>query len=129
MLTSKIIGGLSVTKKDTCQEFCFDSEAVEHVQKHMLNEQDIDKMAETFKILADPTRVKILHALAHKELCVCDIAVTLDMKVSAVSHQLRLLKSARLVKQRREGKNVYYQLDDHHVEQLFEKTLEHIKHQ
>ncbi len=115
--------------KETCQEFCFDSEAVDYVQENMLEDQDVDKMAETFKVLSDPTRVKILHALDHKELCVCDIAVTLRMKVSAVSHQLRLLKNAKLVKQRKEGKNVYYQLDDEHVAQLFKKTLEHIKHQ
>ena len=113
---------------DSCERFSFDPQAVAQVKKSMLDEEEVSDMAETFKVLADPTRIKILYALRCKELCVCDLAVTLEMKTSAVSHQLRLLKGARLVKSRREGKNICYMLDDEHVEALFAKTREHIQH-
>ncbi len=114
--------------RTTCEEFSFDPEAVEKVKRHMLGTKEISGMAETFKVLADPTRIKILHALKCSELCVCDLAVALNMNTSAISHQLRVLKGARLVKNRREGKYIYYSLDDQHVEVLFAETKEHIQH-
>ncbi|MFY9428418.1 MAG: metalloregulator ArsR/SmtB family transcription factor, partial [bacterium] len=102
--------------------------AVEHVREEMLDEQEINRLAETFKVLGDPTRIKILSALATEELCVCDLAAALEMSVSAISHQLRVLKGARLVKYRREGKNIFYSLDDDHVISLFRLALEHVRH-
>jgi len=94
----------------------------------MLNDYEIERLSYLFKILGDPTRIKILSPLDKKELCVNDIADKLNISVSAVSHQLNNLKVAKLVKSRRDGKNIYYTLDDDHVEKLFENALEHIRH-
>ncbi len=82
-------------------------------------------MAETFKILGDPTRLKIVLALTKEELCVLDIAELLGMSESAISHQLRLLKTLRLVKQRKDGKMVFYSLDDEHIEDLIRVAARH----
>lgn len=84
-------------------------------------------LAETFKVLGDTTRVRILDALSHAEVAVCDLAELLDLTQSAVSHQLRLLRGARLVKSRRDGQHVYYTLDDQHIVKLFEQGLEHVQ--
>ena len=86
------------------------------------------RIAETFKALSDPTRVRIISALAHSELCVCDIAATLGMSQSAISHQLRTLRALRLVKNRKEGRQVYYSLDDEHIYSLFKQGLDHALH-
>ncbi|GAB7023063.1 hypothetical protein JCM12178A_16210 [Salidesulfovibrio brasiliensis] len=83
-------------------------------------------MAELFKALGDYTRVRILHALSVSELCVCALAEVLEMSQSAISHQLRLLRAARLVRYRKEGKNVFYALDDEHVEMLLKQGFAHI---
>ncbi|SDI19966.1 DNA-binding transcriptional regulator, ArsR family [Desulfosporosinus hippei DSM 8344] len=83
-------------------------------------------MAELFKTLGDPTRVRIMDVLAKNEFCVCDLAELLELSQSATSHQLRVLRSNHLVKYRREGKMVYYSLDDHHVMALYREGLEHI---
>ncbi len=106
-----------------------DPEAVQRVHDHQLSEQLTAQVAEIFKALADPTRVRILHALSHAELCVGDLAAVLEMSESAVSHQLRLLRSLRVVRARREGKQVYYALDDEHVTRLFQLSLEHLGHE
>ncbi|MBF0120711.1 MAG: winged helix-turn-helix transcriptional regulator [Desulfobacterales bacterium] len=84
-------------------------------------------LAEIFKILGEPTRVKILHALSKEELCVCDIASLLNSKQSAISHQLRLLRAAKIVKFRKEGKMVYYSLDDEHIANLFDEGIRHVE--
>ena len=84
-------------------------------------------LAETFRALGDPTRVRILDALSRAELCVCDIATLLSLTESAVSHQLRLLRSLRLVRSRREGRMVFYALDDGHITRLFAQGLEHVE--
>ena len=84
-------------------------------------------LAETFKILGDATRVRILDALARAEVPVCDLAQLLGLGQSAVSHQLRLLRGMRLVKSRRAGKHIYYVADDHHIVGLFEQGLEHVQ--
>jgi ArsR family transcriptional regulator len=96
------------------------------VKNNMPDEESLYELAEVFKILADNTRVKILYALLSSDMCVCDIASLLNMTQSAISHQLRILKQARLVKFRREGKAVYYSLDDEHVQQIFDQALIHI---
>ncbi|HWP81440.1 MAG TPA: metalloregulator ArsR/SmtB family transcription factor [Bacteroidota bacterium] len=86
----------------------------------------IDDLSETFKVLSDPTRLKIVMALAKEELCVFDIAELLGVTESAVSHQLRMLKTLRLVKHRKNGKMVFYSLDDEHIEDLIRVATRHI---
>ena len=87
------------------------------------------RLAQIFGALSDPTRLRLVSALSEGELCVCDLAAVLGMTQSAVSHQLRLLRNLNLVRFRKEGRVVYYTLDDEHVRQLFERGLEHIVHQ
>jgi ArsR family transcriptional regulator, lead/cadmium/zinc/bismuth-responsive transcriptional repressor len=86
----------------------------------------VQALADTFRILGDPTRVRIVDVLAHGELCVCDIAEHVGISESAVSHQLRLMRSMRLVRGRREGRCVYYTLDDQHILDLFQQGLRHV---
>jgi len=99
---------------------------VNAVKDKMPREETLYDLAELFKVFGDSTRIKILWALDESEMCVCDIAVLLNMTQSAISHQLRVLKQAKLVKSRREGKIVYYSLDDDHVRQIFDHGLTHI---
>ncbi len=112
---------------DRCDCTVIHEELVEKVKKNMPREEILYNLAELFKVLGDSTRVKILWALDEAEMCVCDIAVLLNMTQSAISHQLRVLKQARLVKSRRDGKVVYYSLDDEHVKDIFDQGLNHIK--
>ncbi|MDI6804030.1 MAG: metalloregulator ArsR/SmtB family transcription factor [Bacteroidota bacterium] len=98
---------------------------VKSAQSAIKNEESIFKASEIFKILSDPTRLKIVMALAKEELCVCDIAALLNLTESAISHQLRLLKNSRIVKHRREGKMAYYSIDDKHIEDLIKTALQH----
>jgi len=86
-------------------------------------------MARTFRALGDPTRVRIISALAHNEMCVYDLAAALGMSQSAISHQLRTLREMRLVRFRKEGRHVYYTLDDTHIHDLFHQGLEHLNHE
>lgn len=86
----------------------------------------VQALADTFRILGDPTRVRIVDALADGELCVCDIATHIGLSESAVSHQLRLMRSQRIVRGRREGRCVYYTLDDQHILSLFQQGLRHV---
>lgn len=113
---------------DTCQIDCIHEEAVMEIKATMLESGTVLALAEIFKVLGDPTRVKIIHALTQKELCVCDLAAVLNMSQSAISHQFRVLRNLRLVKYRKEGKIVYYSLDDHHIVNLFNEGLEHVSH-
>lgn len=99
---------------------------VSTVRGKMPEDEQLYDLAELFKVFGDTTRIKILWALAESEMCVCDIAVLLNMTQSAISHQLRVLKQARLVKYKKEGKVVYYSLDDAHVKQIFDQGLIHI---
>lgn len=101
-------------------------EVVDMVKKEMPAEEILYDLAELFKVFGDTTRVKILYALFAAEMCVCDIASLLGMTQSAISHQLRVLKQARLVKNRRDGKVMYYSLDDEHIKQIFDQGLIHI---
>jgi len=94
----------------------------------MCKELDALRLSEIFKVLGDPTRIKIIYALSKYEMCVCDIADALGMSQSAISHQLRLLRNLKLVKYRREGKSAIYSLDDDHILQLFNQGMEHVKH-
>ena len=103
------------------------ADVVEKVKNIMPDETDIYNLADFFKVLGDSTRAKIISALDISEMCVCDLAVLLNMTKSAISHQLRALRQANLVKHRREGKVVFYSLSDDHVKSVFELGLEHIK--
>jgi ArsR family transcriptional regulator len=100
---------------------------VEKVRKKMLKEEELYDLSDFFKVLGDSTRAKIMWALDENEMCVCDLAVLLNMTKSAISHQLKSLKQANLVKFKKEGKNVFYSLSDEHVKEIFEKGLEHIR--
>lgn len=100
---------------------------VNKVMQKMPNEGDLDDLSDFFKVLGDYTRMKIIWALDENEMCVCDIAVLLNMTKSAISHQLKTLRQANLVKFRRDGKVVYYSLKDDHVKDIFEIGMEHIK--
>lgn len=112
---------------DVCQTRCLHPEKIVRVKGAMCFEKDLAGLAEIFKVLGDFTRVRILQALSIEELCVCDLATLLDLTQSAVSHQLRLLRAADLVKFRKTGKVVYYSLDDDHVKNLFAQGLEHVQ--
>lgn len=103
------------------------ADIVDLVKKKMPDEDELYDLSDFFKVLGDSTRAKIMWALDQSEMCVCDLAVLLNMTKSAISHQLRSLKQANLVKYRREGKVVFYSLSDDHVQAIFEKGLEHIR--
>lgn len=113
---------------DRCGIACIHEEAVAEVRRMMIGEEEAKSLAEIFKTLADPTRVKLLFALLTRELCVCDLAAVIGASESAVSHQLRILRTHKLVKNRREGKILYYSLDDDHVSTLFQQGLDHAGH-
>ena len=100
--------------------------SVEEIKKELPNEDSLYDLAELFKVFGDSTRIRILSCLKVSELCVNDIAEALTMTLSAVSHQLRILKNAFLIKSRKQGKEVYYSLDDDHVEKIIECGLDHI---
>lgn len=115
------------TATDLCEQHVVDARRVRQAAAALPSQSVLDELAETFKVLSSPTRLKIIHALSRGELCVCDLAGLLGATDSAVSHQLRLLRGMRLVKYRREGKLAFYSLDDQHVQQLFEAGLEHME--
>src|SRR5512140_855116 len=98
-----------------------------YVRELLLSDASVADLAETYKVLGDATRVRLLDALSRAELCVCDLAGLLGLSESAVSHQLRLLRGMRLVKARRDGRHIYYSLDDEHIVRLFEQGLEHVE--
>lgn len=114
-------------EKNASQDFlCLHEEAVAAVRKQMPDEDDLYDLAELYKVFGDSTRIKILYVLFAAELCVYDIAQLLGMTQSAVSHQLRILKNNKLVKFRREGKTVFYALDDDHVRSILKLGMEHL---
>jgi len=109
----------------SCQHSLIDEQRVALARQHMPDERLLSDTAEIFSLLGDLTRVKILQALAITELCVCDLAALLEMTSSAISHQLRLLRARGIVRFRKEGKVVYYRLDDEHVQTLVDVSLKH----
>ena len=115
-------------ESDACKQLCDHPQGICLAKAGVVAEEDARRTAELFKMLGDPTRIKILHALSKREHCVCDIATILAMGQSAVSHQLRLLRGARLVKFRKEGKMAWYSLDDEHVFSLLIQGIEHVNH-
>jgi len=112
--------------EDKCECNIIHEDIIIEVRKKLPEQETLVHLAEFFKVFGDPTRIKILSSLAEQEMCVCDIAYLLNMTQSAISHQLRVLKQARLVKNRKDGKVVYYSLDDGHVNQIISQGLVHI---
>lgn len=111
---------------ESCDCNVIHEDTVNRVKKEMPPEEMLFDLADLFKVFGDSTRVKIVCALFQSELCVCDISALLGMTKSAISHQLRLLKQSRLVKNRRDGRIVYYSLDDDHIKSIFREALCHI---
>lgn len=111
---------------EKCDCTMIHEEVVARVREELPQEELLYELAEFFKVFGDSTRIRILSALEKSEMCVCDIANLLNMTQSAISHQLRVLKKARLVKNRREGKVMYYSLDDDHVKEILDSGLTHI---
>ena len=116
------------TAKDLCEVNLFNPERVAVVRGRMLSKAQVEDMAAVFQCLGHATRVKILHALFSGEMCVCDLTQVLGLSISAVSHQLRILRTLQLVKYYRDGKMAYYSIDDEHVRSLFALGLDHVKH-
>ena len=110
----------------TCDCHAIHEDAVERVRAAMPEKESFYSLASLYKMLADGTRVKILWALSREDMCVCDLAVLLGMTKSAISHQLKSLRLANLVKYDKQGKIVYYSLADSHVKDIFEKGFEHV---
>lgn len=108
------------------EECCDHSKEVEKVEKTLVNEEILYDVAELFKAFADTTRIKIISVLVEEDLCVGAISELINVSQSAVSHQLRALKVAKIVKPRREGKQIFYSLDDDHVRKIYDMGLEHI---
>jgi ArsR family transcriptional regulator len=115
-------------KEFICDCNIIHQDAVKKALKNKPKEEELEKLSQIFKILGDPTRIKILWTLDNHEMCVCDIANVLNMTKSSISHQLATLRSSGIVKYRKSGKEVYYMLDDDHVKKLYEIGLKHIDH-
>ncbi|MGL5150292.1 MAG: ArsR/SmtB family transcription factor [Clostridium sp.] len=112
---------------ETCNCNIIHEDVVIKVKDTLPQDETLYELAEFFKVFGDSTRIKIICALFQEEMCVCDLAALLGVSQSAISHQLRTLKAARLVKFRRDGKVIYYSLDDDHIKHIFDEGLKHIK--
>jgi ArsR family transcriptional regulator, lead/cadmium/zinc/bismuth-responsive transcriptional repressor len=117
---------LTLASSEPCDVEHLDQNATEARRGRLMPPQAAEALAETFRILGDPTRVRIIDVLSAGELCVCDLASLVEISESAVSHQLRLLRNMRLVRARRSGRQVYYTLDDQHILSLFQQGLRHV---
>ena len=115
------------TGSDACEVNVVDVRKVTTVKRKMQSADAVQLLAETFRLLGDPTRVKIVFALAHEELCVCDLAFVVGASQSAVSHSLRALRQMDLVRYRKVGKIAYYSLDDEHIGRLIEEGFDHVR--
>lgn len=111
---------------DTCEVSVIHDDVLKRVREKMPPEEPVYEVSELFKVFGDSTRARIICALNIEEMCVCDLAALLNMTHSAVSHQLRLLKVSRIVKGRKEGRVVYYSLDDTHIAEIFAMAFEHV---
>jgi DNA-binding transcriptional ArsR family regulator len=115
-----------MTESEVCKIDSVDYEKVEKVRKAFPGDAIIVNLADIFKAIGDPTRLKIVIALMKEELCVCDLAALVNITVSGISHQLRILRGLKIVRNRKEGKMVYYSLVDKHIENLVSQAQEHI---
>ena len=118
---------MSATQQETCLTRIIHTERIEKAHQKSLSVSDHEKLANLFKAMGDPTRLRILFALVSEEMCVCDLAAFLGISESAVSHQLRMLRQLYLVANRRDGPILYYHLNDHHIEQLITIGLDHVR--
>lgn len=125
--TTRDVGTRDASTHDVCAVPCVDGAAVERARMAVPMPRTVTTVAETFKVLGDPTRLRIAYALAREELCVCDLAALLDLEQSRVSHSLRALRQLRLVRYRRQGKVAYYSLDDAHIAALLGEGLRHVE--
>ena len=116
----------SINISTVCSVNAIDQKRVEHVESELPSTDQTNLTAELFKALSDSTRLRIVQSLLIDELCVCDISAVIDISISAISHQLRLLRSLKIVKYRKEGKMVYYSLTDEHIRELIIIADEHI---
>ena len=114
---------------DICESCQYNPKIVDRLKNQLPDDETTLDLAEMFKVFGDNTRIRILWTLCDKELCVYDIAGALNMSQSAISHQLKTLKQARLIKSRRDGKNAFYSIDDDHVKKIIEQMLIHIEEQ
>jgi len=112
-------------ERDTCDVFAYDLARVRRLRKRL---HRMEELAEVFSALGDPTRVKIVYALSQEEMCVCDLAALVGLSLQAVSYHLRLLRALRLVKYRRQGRRVFYSLDDEHVTAIVSQGMAHVEH-
>ena len=120
----------SVVALDRCELECVDPERVASVLAQLPDTEVFQDLAETFHVLSDPGRVRLISALLEGgELCVCDLAAVTGLSPTACSHNLRLLRSRRLVRYRKQGRNVYYSLDDAHIRLLLDVGLQHVRHE
>lgn len=110
-----------------CQEKCPHFNLINQVKLSNIDRKSIQDLSKMFKLFSDETRLRIICAILNQELCVCDLCELLDLNQSTVSHQLQLLRSSKLVKYRKEGKQVYYSLEDEHIESIIKMALSHIK--
>jgi DNA-binding transcriptional ArsR family regulator len=124
----QVCGGTVDRKNpDVCEIYYVNEDHVRSARRALSPEREILSLAETFKTLGDPTRVKVLQALSVEELCVCDLAKLLGISESAISHQLRVLRNKKLVRYRKEGKMTFYSLDDEHIDVLMKVALQHVR--
>lgn len=115
------------TEIECCDVTCIHDDMIQKVKKVMPEEELLKDLADFYKVFGDATRIKILYVLLESEMCVCDLAELLGMTQSAISHQLRVLKQMKLVKNRRDGKTVYYSLADGHIQSIISQGMEHIQ--
>ena len=127
MSPNPAIQAAAAVGSDPCEADHLDPRGTAARRQSLMTPRAVEALADTFRVLGDPTRVRILDALSGGELCVCDIAALVGMSESAVSHQLRLLRSMRLVRARRAGRLMYYTLDDHHIIELLKLALTHVQ--
>ena len=114
------------TEVECCDVTCVHNQIIEAVKEKMPAEELLNELADFYKVFGDATRIKILCVLLRSEMCVCDLAEMLGMTQSAISHQIRVSKQMNLVKNRREGKTVYYSLADGHIQNIISQGMEHI---
>ena len=121
--------GTQAKDVDTCENGDVNGSRVRETQERLIGGRAATQLARTFSALSDPTLLRNISALSHNEMCVHDLAATVGISQSAVSHQLRSLREMRLVRFRKEGRHVHYTLDDEHVHSLFDQALNHIEHE
>lgn len=121
-----MVDNLDLNSSEFCSINTIHQDIIEKVAKKMPDTKSLEKLAEFFKIFGDLTRIRILWALSESEMCVCDIATLLNASQSSISHQLRILKQNALVKNRKDGKVVYYSLEDEHIKEIFSQGFIHI---